>query len=169
MVWLYRPGPYYKCFALGAFLAGVITDYADGWLARKRGEVTALGQLLDPIADKVLVFSAFLSFVEMKILPAWMVILMLTREVLVTGFRLLGATRGVTLAASRGGKHKTALQALSITVILVFLAARETASWNPEWTPRAIEALRWAMLMVIFSTLASGVSYVVKNWKKVNG
>lgn len=169
MVFLYRPGPYYKCLALGAFLAGVITDYADGWLARKRGEVTALGQLLDPIADKVLVFSAFLSFVEMKILPAWMVILMLTREVLVTGFRLLGATRGVTLAASRGGKNKAALQAASVTMILVFLAAAETPFWNPDWTLSALAWIRCAMLIVVFATLASGISYTAKNWKKLNG
>ena len=169
MFFLYQPGFANKCLALGAFTLGILTDYADGRLARKMGQVTALGQLLDPIADKVLVFSAFLSFVEMRLLPAWMVILMLAREVLVTGFRLLGATRGVTLAASRGGKHKTALQATSIIIILLFVTARETAYWKPEWTPHTVTVIQWSMLAVIFITLASGVSYVAKNWKKVNG
>lgn len=166
---LVSDGFLFKLSALFVFLLACLTDFIDGYIARKLNQVTTLGQLLDPIADKVLIFSALILFVEMGILPAWMVIVMLTREVLITGFRFLGASRGISLAAERGGKNKTALQAVSIAVILIYLAFVETPFWNPQWVMISLRIIYWFMLVVVGSTLISGISYTVRNWKRVNG
>lgn len=168
MQFLFMEGPLFKGIALFVFLTACLTDYLDGHIARKQGLVTPLGKLLDPIADKVLIFSAFLSFVEMNILPAWMVMVMLGREVLITGFRLLGTSRGVVLPATRGGKHKTAIQAISIVVIVSFLIAVDLPFWNTASTASVLKIIQWTMLVVVISTLASGVSYTAKHWRKVS-
>ena len=121
MFFLHTQGLAFKLAAFAVFGLACLTDYWDGYIARSRNQITTFGQLLDPIADKILIFAAFLSFVEMGLTPAWMVILMLIREVLLTGFRLLAATRGIVIPADKGGKHKTVLQIVMIFVLLIFL------------------------------------------------
>jgi CDP-diacylglycerol--glycerol-3-phosphate 3-phosphatidyltransferase len=99
-----------EMWGLVVFLAAAITDYLDGYLARRRSQVTTLGKLLDPIADKLLISAAFVALVEMGLAPAWMVIIVIGREFAVTGLRSIASSEGVTIAASRLGKYKMASQ-----------------------------------------------------------
>ena len=123
---------------------------------------------MDPIADKVLVLSAFVSFVELGLIPAWMVIAIIFREVAVTGLRLFALSKGNVISADGGGKNKTVWQMSSIFLILIFLLLKE-----PAKTGRAIlsgrgeavfqDVIFYVMAMAVIFTLASGISYLVKN------
>ncbi len=101
------------------FLTAAATDWLDGFLARRRGEITTLGQLLDPIADKLLTASAFISLVELQLAPAWMVVVIVGREFAVTGLRSVAAARGLVIAASPWGKFKTVSQIVAITLMIL--------------------------------------------------
>lgn len=101
------------------FLTAAATDWLDGFLARRRGEVTTLGKLLDPIADKLLTVSAFISLVELQVAPAWMVVLVVGREFAVSGMRSIAATRGLIIPASPWGKFKTGSQVVAITLLIL--------------------------------------------------
>jgi CDP-diacylglycerol--glycerol-3-phosphate 3-phosphatidyltransferase len=101
------------------FCVAVLTDYLDGYLARRRCQVTRLGILLDPIADKLLTMSALIALVELKAVPAWMVLIIIAREVIVTGLRNTAALRGVLMPASFLGKCKMVLQVVAIFLLLL--------------------------------------------------
>jgi CDP-diacylglycerol--glycerol-3-phosphate 3-phosphatidyltransferase len=101
------------------FLTAAATDWLDGFLARRRGEITTLGQLLDPLADKLLTASAFISLVELQLAPAWMVVVIVGREFAVTGLRSVAAARGLVIAASPWGKFKTVTQIVAITAMIL--------------------------------------------------
>jgi CDP-diacylglycerol--glycerol-3-phosphate 3-phosphatidyltransferase len=105
--------------ALVIFLTAASTDWLDGWLARRRGEVTTLGQLLDPLADKLLTASAFISLVELRFAPAWMVVVIVGREFVVNGMRTIAASRGLVIAASPWGKFKTGSQVVAISLLIL--------------------------------------------------
>jgi len=125
-IFLTLPIPFGKTIGLFVFILAALTDYWDGRLARRTGTVTAFGQLMDPLVDKVLICAAFISFVAIhQIVPAWIVIIILTREFMVTGLRLLAANQGRVIPAGRGGKHKTVWQMGVICIILIGLAMRE--------------------------------------------
>ena len=105
--------------AVVIFLTAAATDWLDGFLARRRGQVTTLGKLLDPIADKLLTSSAFIALVELGLAPAWMVVVIVGREFAVSGMRNIAATRGVVMAASRWGKVKMVAQIVAITLLIL--------------------------------------------------
>jgi CDP-diacylglycerol--glycerol-3-phosphate 3-phosphatidyltransferase len=105
--------------AVGIFLVAASTDWLDGYLARRRGEVTTLGKLLDPIADKLLTVSAFIALVELRLAPAWMIVVIVGREFAVSGMRSIAASRGVVISASRWGKIKTVSQVIAITLLIL--------------------------------------------------
>lgn len=105
--------------AVVIFLIAAATDWLDGFLARRRGEVTTLGKLLDPIADKLLTVSAFISLVELRVAPAWMVVVIVGREFAVSGMRSVAAARGVVIAASPWGKYKMVSQVVAITLLIL--------------------------------------------------
>jgi len=105
--------------AVVIFLIAAATDWLDGFLARKRGQVTTLGKLLDPIADKLLTVSAFIALVELKLAPAWMVVVIVGREFVVSGMRSIAASRGVIIAASPWGKGKTVSQVVAIALLIL--------------------------------------------------
>ena len=118
--------PFGRTLAFIAFAAAGLTDYLDGYLARRGYGITLFGQLMDPVADKVLVCAAFISFVAIhQIVPAWIVTMIITREFMVTGLRLLAVTKGRVMAAGIWGKHKTAWQIIAITIIILGLAIRD--------------------------------------------
>ena len=104
---------------LAIFLVAALTDWLDGWVARRWRQITTLGTLLDPGADKLLTSSAFISLVEMGFAPAWMVVIIVGREFAVSGLRTVASSRGVTIAASVWGKYKTGLQVLAISLLIV--------------------------------------------------
>jgi len=112
-------GAWREPLAVVIFLTAAATDWLDGFLARRRGQVTTLGKLLDPIADKLLTSSAFIALVELGLAPAWMVVVIVGREFAVSGMRNIAAARGVVMAASRWGKIKMVAQIVAITLLIL--------------------------------------------------
>src|SRR6185312_15052424 len=106
-------------FGVALFLAAALTDYLDGHFARSRNQVTRLGQLLDPIADKLLISAALISLVENQLAPAWAVVIIIGREFAVTGLRSIAAADGVVISASRMGKFKMLAQVLTVALLIV--------------------------------------------------
>ena len=111
------------------FLAACLTDFLDGYLARKRNQETTLGKLLDPIADKLLMSAAFISLVEVGAAPAWMVVIIVGREFAVTGLRSIAISQGLAIAASPWGKYKTVSQVVAVVLLLLGPAALGRASY----------------------------------------
>jgi CDP-diacylglycerol---glycerol-3-phosphate 3-phosphatidyltransferase len=101
------------------FLLAALTDFLDGYLARKRNEVTTLGKLLDPIADKLLMSAAFISLVEVGVAPAWMVVIVVGREFAVTGLRNVAISQGIAIGASIWGKYKTVSQVVAVVLLII--------------------------------------------------
>ena len=165
MFFLFCRGITAKYLALFTFIIASLTDVIDGHIARKRNLENDFGRLMDPIADKVLALAAFLAFVEMKIIPAWMVIIIIFRELVITGLRLNAARRGKILSASLAGKHKTASQMVTIITVLLFLIFRESAKsfWSPVWELWFKRGVFYLMLITVILTLISGVSYLIRN------
>ena len=148
VVLLLTKGHNMDLWAVAVFLLAATTDLLDGYLARKRGQVTALGILLDPLADKLLTASAFISLVELHLVPAWMVVIIVGRELAVTGLRSIASAQGFLLQASDLGKSKMVLQVMAISVITL-----ETR-FSP--LPLAGTVLLW---MVVFFAVVSGTQY----------
>jgi len=156
-----------KAAALAVFGIASLTDYWDGVLARRYNQVTPLGQLLDPIADKVLIFSAFISFIQINIVPAWMVVVMLTREVLITTLRLMAANRGVVIPARKSGKNKTVVQIVTIVVILIFLVVKEHPQWIEAYTSQALLGIQFLLYAAVAITIYSGVRFATMHWDEI--
>jgi CDP-diacylglycerol--glycerol-3-phosphate 3-phosphatidyltransferase len=159
---LMTPGLAAKAAALAGFVVASATDWLDGWLARRWNQVSAFGALLDPIADKVLVLGTFLAFVQLHLVPAWMVLVILLRELLITGVRLFAASRHVVLSAAREGKNKTVSQMVTIGVILVGLVVRE--QYGSAGMPTDADALfagiiAGCMWITVMLTVVSGLSF----------
>ena len=120
---------------IGDLLAGVIfiiaslTDAADGYIARKRGIVTNLGKFIDPLADKIMVVAVLVALVDLHRVPAWMVVVIIAREFIVTGLRMIAASEGVVIAASKGGKLKTVSQIIGIILLIFNLPGGLTVMW----------------------------------------
>ena len=108
-----------KWIALAVFIIASLTDLLDGKIARKYNLVTNFGKFMDPIADKLLVSSAFIAFVQMGLLPAWIVIILIAREFIISGFRLVASDAGIVLAASWWGKFKTAFQMIMCILLII--------------------------------------------------
>lgn len=155
--------------ALLLFIAASITDWLDGAIARSRGQITSFGKLMDPLADKVLMCSAFVMLSTKGLFPDWAVVIVLTREFLVTGLRLIASSaEGAVLAADSLGKQKTILQISTAIYLLLLLASREPlfAFIAPlyDWTPFSYPVLgRIFIALTLLATVVSGISYVMKN------
>jgi CDP-diacylglycerol--glycerol-3-phosphate 3-phosphatidyltransferase len=139
--------------AVVIFLTAAATDWLDGYLARTRGQVTTLGKLLDPIADKLLTVSAFISLVELHLAPAWMVVVIVGREFAVTGMRSIAASHGLVIAASRWGKYKTVSQVVAITLLILTHTLE-------QWV-RYVNLGKAALWVVMVLALVSMVDYFV--------
>ena len=144
-------------FALIVFLAAALTDLLDGYLARRWKQVTTVGTLLDPVADKLLISAALISLVEIRLLPGWMVILIISREFAVSGLRGIAAAEGYTIRASELGKSKMMLQVIGVALVLLSM----------RWHALRLFALTAMWAVVVFG-LASAVDYFRKFWRKVD-
>lgn len=111
------------------FVIAALTDSLDGYIARRRRLVTTLGKFIDPLADKVLVIAAMIALVELHRIPAWIVLVIITREFVVTGLRLVAAAEGVVIAASKGGKLKTVFQIAALTMLILKIPGGMALMW----------------------------------------
>src|SRR5439155_8543978 len=118
---------FHETLALGLFVAAGISDFLDGQIARRRKLITNFGILMDPLADKIMVCSAFIAFVDLKWIPSWMVVIIVARELAITGLRLLAASKNLVLAAEGFGKHKTISQIVAIISMLVLKSYHQWA------------------------------------------
>ena len=142
----------YRYIAAAIFIVASLTDMLDGKIARKYNLVTNFGKFMDPLADKLLVCSALICMIELRELPAWMVIIIISREFIISGFRLVAADNGIVIAASYWGKFKTVFQ-MTAVVLLIFNIP-------------ALSVLTSAVLWIaVILTVVSLVDYVAKNIK----
>ncbi|HSF15586.1 MAG TPA: CDP-diacylglycerol--glycerol-3-phosphate 3-phosphatidyltransferase [Vicinamibacteria bacterium] len=149
----------WELIGAGIFAVAAFTDWLDGYLARRRRQVTTLGTMLDPVADKVLVSAAFISLVQMGLAPAWMVVVIVGREFAVTGLRMVAVERGITIPASPLGKGKMATQ---VAAILLLILGRKFLGPLAVLAPAAL----W---ITVGLALASGVDYFLRFYRKVSG
>ena len=158
------PIPYHHTIAFFCFVMACVSDWSDGYLARRWNQVTSFGKLWDPIADKILVMAAWVTLVANHAMPAWIVVLLLSRDFAVTGLRIMAAQQGITLGAETGGKLKTVIQLLTIGVLCTHYALRQDWGWQlprPGYAWFEIWTLYPACLI---SSLASAWDYFRKNW-----
>lgn len=140
--------------AVIVFIAASMTDYLDGYLARKNDMVTDYGKIMDPLADKLLVTSALVCMVQTWVVPAWMVIIILAREFLITGLRAVAAGKGIVIAAAWSGKIKTVTQMIAIIFLII-----------NNW-PFSLINFPFARIMLwvaLLMTVYSGVEYIYKS------
>ena len=155
--WLGRVLVSRETLALAIFLAAAATDLLDGTLARRWGQITTVGTLLDPIADKLLISAALVSLVDIHRLPAWMVILIIGREFAVSGLRSIAASAGYTIEASELGKSKMAAQVVAIALVIGGI----------RW-PMLAEYGMLAMWTVVLFALVSAADYFRKFWREID-
>jgi CDP-diacylglycerol---glycerol-3-phosphate 3-phosphatidyltransferase len=168
---MFWPVKFHETVALVLFIAGGVTDLLDGQIARRRKLITNFGILMDPLADKIMVCSAFIAFVGLSWIQAWMVVLIVARELAITGLRLLAASKNVVLAAEGYGKHKTISQIVAIIAILV---VHSYDDWGPAgravfgfpvfrgvpWSETIAQVAIW---LAVVLTAVSGCLYLWRN------
>jgi len=157
VVLLLTKGQNMDLWAVGVFLAAAVTDLLDGYVARKRGQITTLGIMLDPIADKLLISAALISLVERNLIPAWMVVIIVGREFAVSGLRAIAYAEGFALQASELGKTKMVFQVVAVTVVML---ERRYPVVHPLG-----EVMLW--VVVVFA-LASAVQYFWSFWRNLD-
>jgi CDP-diacylglycerol--glycerol-3-phosphate 3-phosphatidyltransferase len=138
------------CIALAIFIVASLTDLLDGKIARKYNLVTNFGKFMDPLADKLLVCSAMIALVELERIPAWIVIIIISREFIISGFRLIASDNGVVIAASYWGKFKTTFQMVMVCLMIV----------NIQQIKILTDIVMWIALVL---TIVSLIDYLVKN------
>jgi CDP-diacylglycerol--glycerol-3-phosphate 3-phosphatidyltransferase len=152
--------------ALFLFIVASLTDYFDGAIARREKCITDFGVLMDPLADKILMCSAFIAFVGRELMPAWMVVIIVARELAITGLRLLAASKHLVLAAEKYGKHKTISQIVSILAILLSICYPRWGFWSPPVLGRCLLWIAtFSQWIAVFLTCTSGMIYLWRNRK----
>lgn len=159
IVFFYLDLPYARYIAAGIFIIASLTDTLDGHIARSRGLITDFGKFLDPIADKLLVVSAFLMLVEAGMLSAIIVIIVIAREFIVSAFRMVAAAAGLVIAAGPLGKIKTITQMFAVIFLLVE---------SPDWALWGVTAGTFMAYVCLIMTVWSGVDYIASNKHVLN-
>ena len=142
----------FRMIALALFIIASLTDLLDGKIARKYNLVTNFGKFMDPLADKLLVCSALICLIELNALPAWMVIVIISREFIISGFRLIASDNGVVIATSYWGKFKTTFQMVSVVLLILDIPALAFVTTICVW-------------IALLLTIVSLVDYIYKNHK----
>lgn len=160
----FNPFKYGDTIALFLFAVASLTDYFDGKIARRDNLITNFGILMDPLADKVLICSAFIAFVGRDLMPAWMVVIIVARELAITGLRLLAAAKNLVIAAEKYGKHKTISQIVATISVLVLVSYPEWGKWADAvfsgWVPTFTKLALWVSVIL---TASSGGLYLWRN------
>jgi CDP-diacylglycerol---glycerol-3-phosphate 3-phosphatidyltransferase len=164
MVFLLVKMPAGDIIALVVFVVAAASDWLDGYIARRRQQVTVMGTFIDPLADKLLVTAALLSLVALDELSAWIAMVVIARELAVTGLRMVAAAKGVVISASKWGKVKTSSQLLAIAALIV-----EPRWLKPEWTLWGQKVTWYLVMLMLVLTVISGVDYFVRAWPKLGG
>ncbi|MCL2627451.1 MAG: CDP-diacylglycerol--glycerol-3-phosphate 3-phosphatidyltransferase [Oscillospiraceae bacterium] len=139
--------------ALLVFIIAALTDVADGIVARARNQVTDFGTFMDPLADKIMTFAAMLWFIEVELMPAWLVLIIIVREFMVTGMRLVAAAKSTVIAASIAGKVKTVVTVCCIIAMFLIHMFFPTQEW--------MLICCWTLIGI--TTVVSGIEYLIKN------
>jgi CDP-diacylglycerol--glycerol-3-phosphate 3-phosphatidyltransferase len=150
---------YGNIIATVLFVLAAVTDFLDGYIARKRKQVTNLGKLLDPLADKLLVSAGLVVLIETGNINSWLAILIIGREFLVTGLRGVAATEGIVIAASKEAKVKTVTQIVAISLLLIEPLPMMLLGFSPGV---------WALYIAVAFTVYTGYDYVVKTFALIN-
>ena len=140
----------YMYGALALFIVASLTDFVDGYVARKYNQVSDFGKFLDPLADKLLTIAAMAMFCEWGSFPAWALMIVLTREFAVSGLRMVAGPKGKVIAAGKSGKFKTASTMVGLCVLMVF--------------PTVVAVQLTVMAIIVLTTVYSGVEYFIQNW-----
>jgi CDP-diacylglycerol--glycerol-3-phosphate 3-phosphatidyltransferase len=172
LIVLFLQFPFFETVALALFIAASLTDLYDGKIARRDNLITNFGILMDPLADKILVCSVFIAFIELNWIEAWIVVIIVVRELAITGLRLLAASKNVVLAAESYGKHKTTFQIVTIIAILTVMSypdwgvlGKPIFGWvvsGKSWSAWVAEISKWVTVVL---TIISGSLYLWKNRK----
>ena len=152
LLWQNGENRTFRMIALALFIIASLTDLLDGKIARKYNLVTNFGKFMDPLADKLLVCSALICLIELNALPAWMVIVIISREFIISGFRLIASDNGVVIAASDWGKFKTTFQMVSVVLLILDIPALAFVTTICVW-------------IALLLTIVSLVDYIYKNHK----
>ena len=161
IVFMLMDFPYGQYLAAFVFISAAVTDGLDGYIARKRKEITNLGKLLDPLADKLLVSAALICFVETGKISSWIAIVIIGREFLVTGLRGVAAAEGIVIAASAVAKVKTIVQIVALAMLMLddlILQITGISRFSPGI---------WTLYLAVVFTVYSGYDYVVKTFAKI--
>ena len=154
MVFMYLSGGHSNLFmwiGLGIFILASITDFVDGYIARKYNQVSDFGKFLDPLADKLLTIAAMAMFCQWGSFPAWALMIVLTREFAVSGLRMVAGPKGKVIAAGQSGKFKTASSMIGLCVLMAF--------------PTNVLIAWIVVAVIVITTVYSGIEYFVQNWK----
>ena len=152
LLWQNGENRTFRMIALALFIIASLTDLLDGKIARKYNLVTNFGKFMDPLADKLLVCSALICLIELNALPAWMVIIIISREFIISGFRLIASDNGVVIAASYWGKFKTTFQMVSVVLLILDIPALAFVTTICVW-------------IALLLTIVSLIDYIYKNNK----
>jgi CDP-diacylglycerol---glycerol-3-phosphate 3-phosphatidyltransferase len=158
-----------EILASAIFIAAAITDGIDGYLARKRGQITTMGMLLDPLADKLLIAAAFVTLVQFnpRLVPAWIAVVIIGREFLVSGLRGIAASEGFTIEASDLGKFKMFVQIVSVVAVILDHRWQTWPIYGPYVFPLGWVA-RVAIWFMVLLSLVSAADYFIAFWKKID-
>ena len=151
------PGAKFALWGAAILVGAALTDWFDGYFARRRQQVTTLGMMLDPIADKLLLTAAFISLVKLGLAPAWMVVIILGREFAVSGLRTIAAAEGFVIAASDLGKAKMVMEVFAATLLILSIPFPPL-----EWWGKA------ALYLVVIFALISAVQYFARFWRNLD-
>lgn len=154
MVFMYLSGGHSNLFmwiGLGIFILASVTDFIDGYIARKYHQVSDFGKFLDPLADKLLTIAAMAMFCQWGSFPAWALMIVLTREFAVSGLRMVAGPKGKVIAAGKSGKFKTASSMVGLCVLMAF--------------PTNVLIAWIVVAVIVITTVYSGIEYFVQNWK----
>jgi CDP-diacylglycerol--glycerol-3-phosphate 3-phosphatidyltransferase len=158
-----------ELLATALFIAASITDGIDGYLARKRGQITTMGMLLDPLADKLLIAAAFVTLVQFnpRLVPAWIAVVIIGREFLVSGLRSIAASEGFTIEASDLGKFKMVVQIFSVVAVILDHRWQEWPIYKTYFFPVHWIAFAAIWFMVVLSLISAG-DYFLAFWSKID-